>query len=113
MGTITGRHIAQTAFVVTGSLGLSSAAVFISTDAVPKANVQVHRAVSNSGTVHQVKVFTNHTNVSASAHHSQAYFWTEEWQSGEKAADKDLAAGRYETFDSAEEAIDWLFGDDG
>lgn len=42
----------------------------------------------------------------------QAYFWTDRWQSGERAADEDLRSGRSKTFNSAEEAITWLFGDE-
>ena len=38
----------------------------------------------------------------------QAWFWTEEWQAGEREAEADLAAGRYETFDTMEELIDDL-----
>lgn len=41
---------------------------------------------------------------------SQAYFWTKEWQEGEREADEDLKRGRYKDFDSAEDAIAWLFG---
>ena len=33
---------------------------------------------------------------------SQAWFWTPEWQAGEREADADLAAGRGETFQSEE-----------
>ncbi len=33
---------------------------------------------------------------------TQAWFWTPAWQSGEREADADLAAGREETFDSGE-----------
>ena len=33
----------------------------------------------------------------------QAWFESAEWQAGERAADEDLAAGRFEVFDSAEE----------
>ena len=32
----------------------------------------------------------------------QAWFWTPEWQAGEKAADADLAAGRSTVYDSDE-----------
>jgi len=32
----------------------------------------------------------------------QAWFWTEEWQQGEAEATADYAAGRAESFDSAE-----------
>lgn len=39
---------------------------------------------------------------------SQAWFWTPEWQAGEREADADLAAGRVETFASGEELIDGL-----
>jgi len=38
----------------------------------------------------------------------QAWFWTEEWQAGEREAEADLAAGRYETFDTMEELLDDL-----
>jgi hypothetical protein len=36
---------------------------------------------------------------------SQAWFWTEEWQAGEREADADRAAGRSERFDSGEEFL--------
>ena len=39
---------------------------------------------------------------------SQAYFWTEEWQKGERQADEDIKAGRVKTFNSADEAIKYL-----
>jgi AbrB family looped-hinge helix DNA binding protein len=39
---------------------------------------------------------------------SQAYFWTEEWQKGEREADEDIRAGRVKTFYSADEAIKYL-----
>ena len=32
----------------------------------------------------------------------QAWFWTPEWQAGEREADADIAAGRTEYFDSEE-----------
>jgi AbrB family looped-hinge helix DNA binding protein len=38
----------------------------------------------------------------------QAWFWTPEWQEGERQASEDLAAGRYVTYDSAEEFLDAL-----
>jgi len=40
---------------------------------------------------------------------TQAWHWTKEWQEGERKADADLAAGRVETFDSAEEFIEALW----
>jgi len=36
----------------------------------------------------------------------QAYFWTKEWQEGEREADEDIKAGRVsKAFDTAEEAV--------
>jgi len=35
----------------------------------------------------------------------QAYFWTEEWQAGERQADADIAAGRVADFDSVDALI--------
>lgn len=36
---------------------------------------------------------------------TQAWFWTAEWQAGEREADADRAAGRIETFESGDELI--------
>ena len=36
---------------------------------------------------------------------TQAWFWTPEWQAGEREADSDRAAGQFETFESGEELI--------
>lgn len=36
---------------------------------------------------------------------SQAWFWTEEWQKGEREADADIAAGRVKEFDNVEDLI--------
>ncbi len=36
---------------------------------------------------------------------SQAYFWTAEWQAGEREADEDIAAGRTQIFDDVDAAI--------
>jgi bifunctional DNA-binding transcriptional regulator/antitoxin component of YhaV-PrlF toxin-antitoxin module len=36
----------------------------------------------------------------------QRWFWTKEWQKMEREADKDIAAGRVTTYDSADEFID-------
>jgi AbrB family looped-hinge helix DNA binding protein len=41
---------------------------------------------------------------------SQAYFWTEEWQEGERKADEDIKAGRVKRFKSAIEAAKYLEG---
>ena len=35
----------------------------------------------------------------------QAWFWSEEWQEGEKEADEDLLLGLYQDFDNIEELI--------
>ncbi len=39
---------------------------------------------------------------------TQAWFWTPEWQAGERESEADLAAGRVEVFASGEELIDGL-----
>lgn len=36
---------------------------------------------------------------------TQAWFWTPEWQAGEREADADRAAGTIQTFESGEELI--------
>ncbi|MFN2615964.1 MAG: AbrB/MazE/SpoVT family DNA-binding domain-containing protein [Thermoleophilaceae bacterium] len=38
----------------------------------------------------------------------QAWFWTPEWQAGERAASKEIAAGRGAVFDDAESFIESL-----
>ncbi len=38
----------------------------------------------------------------------QAWFWTKEWQEGERETEADLAAGRYQSFDTMEDLIDDL-----
>ncbi len=35
----------------------------------------------------------------------QLWYWTPEWQAGEKQADEDLAAGRYKDYKTAAKAI--------
>jgi antitoxin MazE len=39
---------------------------------------------------------------------SQAYFWTEEWQKGEKEAEEAKKKGKFKEFDKAAEAVKWL-----
>jgi AbrB family looped-hinge helix DNA binding protein len=39
---------------------------------------------------------------------SQSYFWTEEWQKGERKADEDIKAGRIKRFKSTTEAVKYL-----
>jgi hypothetical protein len=36
---------------------------------------------------------------------SQAYFWTKQWQKGEKEADEDIKAGRVKSFGSVDDLI--------
>jgi bifunctional DNA-binding transcriptional regulator/antitoxin component of YhaV-PrlF toxin-antitoxin module len=38
----------------------------------------------------------------------QAWYWTEEWQAGEREVDEEIARGEGRTFDSAEEMFDTL-----
>ena len=38
----------------------------------------------------------------------QAYFWTEDWQAKERAADQANAEGRFKTFDSMDEMLEFL-----
>lgn len=40
---------------------------------------------------------------------TQAWFWTPEWQAGEREADAELAAGRGEVFESGEEFLGALW----
>ena len=39
---------------------------------------------------------------------AQAWFWTPEWQVGQRESEGELAAGLGVTFDTAEDAIRWL-----
>lgn len=43
---------------------------------------------------------------------SQAYFWTPRWQQGEQEAEEDLRRGRVSAFDSVEDLIADLTGED-
>lgn len=38
----------------------------------------------------------------------QEWFWTEAWQAAEREVEADLAAGRYETFETMEEFLESL-----
>jgi len=38
----------------------------------------------------------------------QSYFWTPEWQAGEREAERAIAEGRVRTFDTMEEMLDFL-----
>lgn len=39
---------------------------------------------------------------------SQAWFWTEEWQAGEREVDREYAEGNFKTFKSAKEFVAYL-----
>jgi hypothetical protein len=39
---------------------------------------------------------------------SQSWFWTDEWQAGEREVDEYIANGDFETFDTMEEFLDTL-----
>lgn len=39
---------------------------------------------------------------------SQAWFWTEEWQAGEREVDEHVARGELTTFDSVDELVEYL-----
>ena len=38
----------------------------------------------------------------------QAYFWTEDWQAKERAADQANVEGRFKTFDSVDQMLEFL-----
>ncbi len=38
----------------------------------------------------------------------QQWFWTKEWQEGERQVDEDIKAGRFETFATMDELIESL-----
>ena len=43
--------------------------------------------------------------LTAALENDQSWYWTEEWQAGERAAEDDLAAGRKQVFDTMEEFL--------
>lgn len=56
---------------------------------------EIEQYESLSGAIHRL------THVVAAG--PQAWYWTDEWQEGEREADKDLAEGRSERFTSVED----------
>lgn len=44
--------------------------------------------------------------------HDQDWYWTPEWQAKEAEAERDLAAGRYRTFDTMDDMIAFLMGEE-
>jgi AbrB family looped-hinge helix DNA binding protein len=56
--------------------------------------------VEEDGSLHLIpKVVVNRT---------QAYFWTERWQAGEREAQADIEAGHLHRFEDIDEALDFL-----
>jgi hypothetical protein len=43
--------------------------------------------------------------LTAAIENDQSWYWTEAWQAGERAAEADLAAGRYQDFDTMEKFL--------
>lgn len=50
----------------------------------------------------------NYTQLTSPIWLLQAYFWTEEWQEGEREADEDLRLRRTRQFGNIEDALAWL-----
>jgi hypothetical protein len=48
------------------------------------------------------------TSVAKITRGEQEWFWSEDWQAGEREAEADLAVGRVREFENAEEAIRFL-----
>ena len=68
----------------------------------------IHNTAIKSGQ-RQLKVYTSdETGSDEVIDADQAWFWTEEWQEGERKVDEYIAAGDFETFDSIEEFLDTL-----
>lgn len=42
----------------------------------------------------------------------QAYFWTKEWQAGERKAEEEIAAGEYKDFTTMDDFLADLFDDE-
>jgi len=67
---------------------------------------EVELEVEEAGTVRLVPVRT------IKVPRDQAWFWSPEWQKKEKEADDDLDAGRYRDFDSLEDLLKDMAGED-
>lgn len=114
MQTFKGHLMSPTVLVATGLIFASPSASDFTAQTNNTPTLHVHGVTyDNSGTFKEGTRVTNRRAMSASPAANQAYFWTDTWQNGEKAADKDFAAGNYKSFDSADDAVAWLFGDDG
>ncbi|GAA2472628.1 hypothetical protein [Winogradskya humida] len=91
--TAASRRLRATKAVVTGRSGSRT----------------VRRTVRNVGdaqTGHEATKATLRPAISVPA--SQAWFWTEGWQEGERRADADVVAGRTTTYDNVDDFMDSL-----
>ncbi len=43
---------------------------------------------------------------------SQRWFWTEEWQKGEREADENIRTGNVKSFNNLDDAFNWLDSDE-
>ena len=62
----------------------------------------------NTDTLHSIGLNNKEIKVAIKARlidPDQAWWWYEDWQKGEREADKDLAKGRYKQFDNIEDLI--------
>lgn len=67
---------------------------------------EIEFEVQEAGTVRLVPVKTT------KVPRDQAWFWTPEWQKKEKEVDDNLAAGQYRDFDSLEDFLKDMDGED-
>lgn len=114
METLKGPLRSPTALVAKGLIFVSPAVPAFTGQMDNTPMLHTHGTTySNSRSFKQGTWITNRRTMSAPPANNQAYFWTDNWQNGERAADKNFAAGNYESLESANEAVAWLFGDDG
>lgn len=81
---------------------------------IPQHNILVSTALSKPGSYWFAVALTGR-NVSyiveltsSSADVDESWFWSEEWQAGEREAEEDFKAGRYEDFDTIDSLITYL-----
>ncbi len=55
-----------------------------------------------------VNCATNTPRTTTVAADNQAWFWTPEWQQGEREADDEIRAGKSRCFENAGDAVRWL-----
>ncbi len=85
----------------------SLAALFL----VPSGDALTWPVRESSRTIEVHRVFLE-TTESSSSIHSQAYFWTDSWQHGEREANRDILSGRIERFSDLHSAFKWLDDED-